>query len=255
MSPIKRILRTISLLLGVGLSVCAPPVAAGEFIVNPLRVTLDRTTRAGEVVIRNADATPLRMQVQAMRWLQDRDGADQYEPAEGLIFFPRALDIPPGESRIVRVGIRAAPVSREETYRLFIEQLPPASPEPPPAGATLRVLLRVGVPVFVAPLQVERRAEISRLEMKDGQVRWSVTNTGNVHIATDRVQLAALSREGTRLHVQEFQERYFLAGVTKSMQAAIPGELCPKVAALEAFLRGEDFDLTRKIDVEPGACK
>ena len=44
------------------------PAAAGEFVINPLRVTLDRTTRATEVVVRNDDKTPLRMQVQAMTW-------------------------------------------------------------------------------------------------------------------------------------------------------------------------------------------
>ena len=247
--------RHFALLLGVALSTLASTAAAGEFVINPLRVGLDRGNRAAEVSIRNDDRAPLRMQVEAMSWRQDAAGKDRYEPADGLVYFPRVLEIPPGETRIVRVGVRAAPVTSEETYRLFIEQLPPASPEPPPAGATLRVLLRVGVPVFVAPAQAVRKGEVTRLEMTGGRVEWSVANPGNVHFVADRVELAALSREGTRLHVQQFQERYFLAGVTKSMQAAIPPELCPRVAALEASVLGEGLNLTRKIDVEPGDCK
>lgn len=233
----------------------ASTAAAGEFVINPLRVGLDRATRSAEVTIRNDDKTPLRMQVEAMSWRQDAEGKDQYEATAGLIYFPRALEIPPGESRIVRVGIRAAPVTNEEAYRLFVEQLPPVSPDPPPAGATLRVLLRVGVPVFVAPAQAVRKAEITRIDIKGGQVEWAVSNPGNVHFAADRVELAALSRDGSRLHEQRYQERYFLAGVAKLMQATLPRELCPQVAALEASVLGEGLDLTRKIDVEPGACK
>lgn len=254
MSLISDLLARATTPLVVALAAWAPALAAGEFAIVPLRLDLDRTARAAEVTIRNDDGAPLRMQVEARSWRQGVDGRDLYEPTDALIYFPRALEIPPGESRIVRVGIRGAPVTSEESYRLFIEQLPPSSPEPPPAGATLRVLLRVGVPVFVAPAQAERKAEITRLEFKDSQVQWTATNAGNVHFVADRVELAALSRDGTRLHVQRYQERYFLAGVVKSMQASIPRELCPQVAALEASVLGEGLDLTRKIDVEHGAC-
>jgi fimbrial chaperone protein len=245
----------ISEALLLALAACSPALTAGEFAIVPLRVGLDRMSRSAEVTIRNEDTAPLRMQIEAMSWRQDGEGKDRYEPADGLIYFPRALEIPPGESRIVRVGIRAAPVTREETYRLFIEQLPPASPQPPAAGATLRVLLRVGVPVFVAPAEAERKAEIGALAMKGGQVQWTVANAGNVHFVADRVELAALARDGTLLHTQQYQERYFLAGVTKSMQSDIPVELCPQVAALQASVLGEGVDARRKIDVEPGACK
>src|SRR5437773_9571642 len=110
-------------LLAVALAAWAPPSQAGEFTINPLRVSLDRTTRAAEVSVRNDDKLPLRMQVEAMNWRQDAEGRDQYEPADGLLYFPRAMDIPPGKSRTVRVGVRAAPVTREDSYRLFIEEL------------------------------------------------------------------------------------------------------------------------------------
>lgn len=254
MRRLTDISRRIPALLFLGLVGWASALFAGEFTIIPLRVALDRATRAAEVVVRNDDTAPLRMQLEAMAWRQDAEGKDQYEPAEGLIYFPRALEIPPGESRIVRVGVRAAPVTREETYRLFIEQLPPPGQDAAPAGATLRVLLRVGVPVFVAPAQAERKAEITRLEMRAAQVRWTVANAGNVHFVADRVELAALARDGTRLHTQQFQERYFLAGVAKALQAEIPRELCSQVMELEASVTGENLDLRRKLDVEPGSC-
>lgn len=102
----------------------AAPAGAGEFVINPLRVTLDRNSRSSEVVVRNDDSAPLRMQVEGMSWSQDAEGKDRYTAADGLLYFPRTMEIPPGESRIVRVGVRAAPVTREATYRLFLEELP-----------------------------------------------------------------------------------------------------------------------------------
>ena len=120
MNPRGSIVAWCFSLVAVVVVLASARAAAGEFVINPLRVTLDRTTRATEVVVRNDDKTPLRMQVQAMTWTQNVDGVDQYEPADALLYFPRTMEIPPGESRIVRVGVRAAPVTREEAYRLFI---------------------------------------------------------------------------------------------------------------------------------------
>lgn len=253
-SSFRLLTNLVALLLSLVLSAWTPVLLAGEFAIVPLRVGLDRATRSAEVTVRNDDKTSLRMQLEAMAWRQDADGKDRYEPTDGLIFFPRALEIPPGESRIVRIGVRAAPVSREETYRLFFEQLPvPGQPAPPP-GASLLVLIRVGVPVFVAPAQSERRGQITQFETKGGQALFTVANVGNVHFVADRVELVALSRDGTRLHAQQFPERYFLAGAAKPLAATIPRELCPQVAALEAVVAGDDVELRQKIDVGPGAC-
>ncbi len=221
----------------------------------PLRVAMDRATRAAEIVIRNDDETPLRLQVQAMSWRQDEDGRDRYEEADGLIYFPRALEVPPRESRLVRVGIRAAPVAREETYRLFIEQLPPPGPAEKTKGVSLRVLLRIGVPVFVAPAQPERKAEIEQLVLHGGQARVTVANHGNVHVAADRFEVEALGSDGAILFTRQVQERYFLAGAVRPSTVELPRELCPQVARLRVSLAGEGIDLQRTAPVEPGACR
>ena len=256
MNPRGSIVAWCFSLVAVVVVLASARAAAGEFVINPLRVTLDRTTRATEVIVRNDDKTPLRMQVQAMTWTQNVDGVDQYEPADALLYFPRTMEIPPGESRIVRVGVRAAPVTREEAYRLFIEELPPASAaEEQASGTSLRIYLRVGVAVFVAPAQPERKVEITRLGMTARQVAWTVANSGNVHIRADQVELAAIARDGSRLFTQAFPERYFLAGATRTLRIDIAPEVCAQLATIEASVVAERLDLKRKLDVDPGACK
>ncbi|HEU5481189.1 MAG TPA: fimbria/pilus periplasmic chaperone [Candidatus Tumulicola sp.] len=228
---------------------------AGEFTINPLRVSLDRATRSGEITVRNDDTVPLRMQLEAMTWRQDGDGRDQYEPTDELIFFPRAMEIPPGESRVVRVGVRAAPVTREDAYRLFIEELPPpADHQSASQGTSLRIFLRVGVAVFVAPAQPKRTGEIARLDLRAGTVEWSVVNTGNAHFRAERVEVAGIGRDGSRLFVQDVPERYFLAGVAKTLRFDIPRDTCKQLGALEASVIGENLELKRKLDVDPARC-
>ncbi len=239
----------------VVLAAMVPATEAAEFTINPLQVALDRTSRASEILVRNDDSVPLRMQVQAMSWHQDAQGQDQYEPADGLLYFPRAMEIPAGESRIIRVGVKAAPVAREDTYRVFVEELPPTGPaNVPPPGATLQVLLRVGVPVFVAPAQPDRKAEITLLTLRGTTAEWIVANTGNVHLRAERVQLVGLARDGSKVFEQTFQERYFLAGVIKTLRFDISHDMCAQLGALEAVVVGENLELKRKLDVVPGSC-
>jgi fimbrial chaperone protein len=229
---------------------------AAEFTINPLQVYLERTSRASEIVVRNDDSAPLRMQVQAMSWRQDANGQDQYEPADDLLYFPRAMEIPPGDSRVVRVGVKAAPVAREDAYRVFIEELPPAVPvSAGPPGTSLQVLLRVGVPVFVAPAQPDRKTEIIRLDLRGATAEWVVANTGNVHLRAERLELLGVARDGAKLFEQQFQERYFLAGVVKTLRFDIPPEKCAQLAALEAAVVAENLELKRKLDVAPGSCR
>jgi P pilus assembly chaperone PapD len=67
-------LQRISSLMLAAVAAWAPMREAGEFTIKPLRVSLDRSIRASEVVVRNDDTAPLRMQVDASTWRQDAEG-------------------------------------------------------------------------------------------------------------------------------------------------------------------------------------
>jgi fimbrial chaperone protein len=228
---------------------------AAEFVINPLRVDLDRNRKAGEFAVRNEGTEPLRMQLQAMSWKQDAQGKDLYEPDESLIFFPRTMEIPPGGSRVVRLGVKATPATREDAYRLFVEELPGSTPAPAAPGASLKILLRVGVAVFVAPAQPETAAAISGLEMQGGQIAWTVANTGNVHFRADQIELSGRTRDGAELFVDKVDDRYFLAGTTKQLRFRVPPELCGRLASVEARVAAEKVDLKRGIDVDSSRCR
>ncbi len=76
-----------------------------------------------------------------------------------------------------------------------------------------------------------------------------------MHIRADQVELAGLARDGSRLFTQQFPERYFLAGATRTLRFDIAPEVCGQLATIEASVVAERLDLKRKLDVDPGVCK
>lgn len=231
------------------------PARAADFVISPLRVTLSREVKSAQIEVRNDDKRPLRVQMQAMAWSQDAEGNDRYVQSDGLLFFPKVMEVPPGASRVLRLGPRALPASAEDAYRLFIAELPGPEDAKGTGSANVRILLRVGVAVFVAPLAPKAGAEFHLFELHHGSAGLTVSNTGNVHIAADRLSIVGLDRGGKPLFETPLRTRYFLTGTTKRLHAQIPSEQCTRLAALEAVLVGSGIDLKRRLDVSPADCK
>jgi fimbrial chaperone protein len=248
-------LRTTACAVLIGLLLSGAPARAGEFSVSPIRLELDARVKSGAITLRNEDKARLSFQMQAVEWTQDADGKDQYTETRDLIFFPRILSIEPGEKGLVRVGVKAAVVPSEKTYRLFLEQLPP-----PPAeagtgsGARLNVLMRFGAPIFVAPLKAQDSAEFTRLELARGALALAVKNTGNRHQMVQGIKLRGDDAQGKEVFALTLADRYLLAGTSKAYSAAIPAEACARMAALTVDLKTDKLTLSQKLDIAHGMC-
>jgi hypothetical protein len=97
------------------------PAAAGEFVINPLRVTLDRATRASEVLC----ATTSKVRgMQGNDLGQNTEGGPVPRPPTPLLYSPNDGDT--FGIMVVRVGVRAAPVTREGISAVH-QELPPAA--------------------------------------------------------------------------------------------------------------------------------
>ena len=167
--------------VALGLLCCAlwaPAVAtAGEFSVNPILLELGAAARSGAIAVRNDGQHPLSFQLQAMEWVQDASGKDQYLETRDLIFFPKILTVEPGKEGVVRVGTRTPIVPVEKTYRLFIEELPGnAANAPKTTGAQINFLIRFGAPIFVKPVKPQEGLEIEALALTGGELTFSAKN-------------------------------------------------------------------------------
>ena len=160
---------------------------AGSFTVNPVRVTLSATQAVAAMTVNNVGTDLTVIQLETSSWTQ-HDGKDTLTPTGDVLATPPIITVPPGASRIIRVGLRRpADPQHELTYRLLLREVPP----PEPMAQALRVALALSIPVFVDPpklpaAQVQWRAT----RMPDGNIRLQARNTGGSHIQLGRLEIA-----------------------------------------------------------------
>lgn len=119
---------------------------ANSFQITPLRIALSAQKPIVVVTIRNEGDSASVMQLKLVSWSQNL-GVDDYQPTQEVMGTPPIFTVPAGGTQIVRVGLRRPPDGRRElAYRLFLEEIPGASDK-----GEVRVVMRFGIPVFVAP--------------------------------------------------------------------------------------------------------
>ena len=107
-----------------------------------------------------------------------------------LVFFPALLSLGPGKERKIRVGSTIPAGAAERTYRIFVEELPPARvSKVANAGTQVRVLTKMGVPIFVQPARPEPAGRIEMEGSEGGHLRFRVRNTGNAHFLLESMHV------------------------------------------------------------------
>jgi fimbrial chaperone protein len=176
------------------------------------------------LTVRNVSQEPLRFQVTAHAWGQDRAGKMQLAPTQDVMFFPAMLTLKPGETRNIRVGALARFGPKEQSYRIFVEELPPV------AGSLsngIRVLTRFGIPVFMQPTKTPTSTpRIHDLDMSGRTFSFALENDGNTHFLAKRVRVQAQSQGGGVLLDQELPAWYVLAGGGRNYSLDFPSKLC-----------------------------
>lgn len=222
----------------------AVPVSAGDWRVIPIRVDLGEGVRSGSVRLINSHTGDLRLQVSASSWTQDASGEDIYTPTDDLIFFPKLLKIPPGEERLLRVGINWSPGTSEKAYRLFVEEIPPPRTE---GHSQVAVAVRFGLPVFVDPQQPRLEVEGEGLNLGPEGVSVRVVNRGNQSVKFQSVRFSALSKEGGEIAGAEGRGWYVLPGNERTFSAEFDRPVCDALDRLKVTLVGDrkSFELER----------
>lgn len=214
----------------------AQSVYAASFAFTPLRANLSQQTSTEVITVKNNGGTDVVVQLQLLKWAMDGD-QDVYAGSDEVLATPPIFTLPAAASQVVRVGL-THPVDsgREQTYRLFFEEVPPP-PEPGYQG--LRMALRVGLPIFVAP-GIPANPELSWRASRSGQdeVKLHVTNTGNAHMQL--IVLALRSTAGAQTLASIKAPGYVLAGQAREW-----------VVRLHDGLPGKNIHLSAETDSGP----
>lgn len=243
----KPVLAACALLAGLALG-GADRAWAVTFSVNPTRVILTGRVTNALITLRNESDQGARFQLSAFAWDQAPDGQMKLAPTEDIIFYPQMLALGPREERKVRVGTTLAPGAIERSYRLFVEELPPAAGEE--NAGKVRVFTKVGIPVFLRASESAPRAELRNLRYGEGRVSFTLANAGSTFFVPDSIVVRALGADGQPIGSQDVKGWYVLAGGVRVFD--IEGPKPPaSPTAFVVEVRVGTLTLAERLDVLP----
>ena len=251
----SRLLRIGALLL---IAVVGPSrgLLAADFSVSPMSLEFPGGARSGEIEVRNLDQQPIRFQVLGVDWSQDEAAKNIYSESRSLIWFPRTLELAPGESRIIRVGVRATPATQEQAYTVVLQEVAAAEFKAEKGAAQVRVLLSVSVPVFVPPVKPVAGGAIESAELRSGTLAIVIANGGNRHFSYREAAVVGLGEDGAGKFSHTSPGRTLLAGSRQRVEVKIPQDTCRQLRELALTLTtSEQPEIKRRLDVSRTDCE
>jgi fimbrial chaperone protein len=166
----------------------AVPACAADLALMPVAVLLDSQHQRASVQVVNNGNEPVVLQADAIRWTRQA-GIDVDGGTEDLIVNPPLFTVAPGQTQVVRVGLRhAAGSASEGTYRMVLREVPTPTTSGLVSGS-VRVLVALRVPVYVAPSQTRRDVRWEAHRDSQGDLIAEVSNHGNVHLKIGALRL------------------------------------------------------------------
>ncbi len=226
--------------------------SGGEWRVTPISLDLGKNAKSGVITVSNDAAEKLNVQMKAMEWTQDAEGKDVYNETADIIFFPKIMTLGKNEERIIRVGIKTPALTREKTYRLYVEEIP----EPKKAQTTnVAIAIRFGVPIFVKPLKDEEKAEISSIAMSKGLLTAVVKNTGTSHFRITTLSIRGTNSKGEQTFAVELPGWYLLSGVSRTYSTTPARDECLNTSRIEAEVKTTTtLTFSGKLNVDKAMC-
>jgi len=241
--------------VGIVALLLVPHVAArSNFTVAPTEVNLSTTATSALVTLRNGSKLPLRFEITLVSWSEDEHGKMALNPSSDVTFFPKLVELAGGASRNVRIGINAGTARDvEQSFRLFVEELPDQS-APAPAANAVALRTKIGIPVFVRPAKPLRSAVIDGVSVENGKVMARVRNTGNLHISVDTISVKGTGGSGAPTFTKEGPGWYVLPGAMRIFEVPMTATECKSTTSVAVEVFGHNKSLTGASQVSPAAC-
>jgi fimbrial chaperone protein len=225
---------------------------ASTFQVNPIRIYLSQRSSSQLLTIKNDSAERIRFQVSVFAWDQASDGEMILTPTEDVIFYPNLLTAEPNEERKIRVGVNSSFSGSEKSYRIFVEELPSAETK---EQNGVRILTKMGIPVFVQPAKLNPLGKINTLNVTKGQFSFTLNNSGNSHFFPRTVAVLGKNGRGEVVLNGQLQPWYILAGGTREYSVKLQGKDCPQIQELSVEIQLDDKKLAETISMPRNLCQ
>jgi fimbrial chaperone protein len=245
------------LLAGLAALLFARPfqAAAASYTVTPIQVFLGSSNTSALLTIENKSTETLRFQVTANSWSQSPKGEVELGPTEDVVFFPALLSVEPGKQRKIRVGVAKPAAGIEKTYRIFVEELPPLEkPAQPGNRSEVKVLTRMGIPIFVRPAKIRREGAVESPKLDGGELTFRVRNAGNIAFTLLSVRVSGTGADGATTFEKQADGWYVLAGGVREYGIPLPPADCVRTKTLAIEARTEQETFKASLGVTPESC-
>jgi fimbrial chaperone protein len=189
-------------------SLSSGTVHAQALSVSPVNVIVNPGQKIVSLTIKNTGTADTSIQSRTFKWSQNGE-EDPLEPTTAFQLSPPITTVAAGETQVLRIALREAPRSSEDTYRLLIDQLPP-----PGKAGTVQVMLRLSIPIFVeADVRTKAKVALSVEHEKSGKFFFVATNSGQRHESIRDVVLT--TSDGTKFKISSGALPYILSGTRR----------------------------------------
>lgn len=148
---------------------------AGSLSVSPVTIEVPAADVAAVAKVQNPSASPATAQLRVFRWTQV-DGVEKLEPSDDVVVSPPLAQLAPGAEQTIRIMLAGgAKASSEQSYRLFVDELPPPRS---PTKASVAVVVRLALPVFFGTDKSARSSLDWRLDLHGSKPALIVSNEG-----------------------------------------------------------------------------
>lgn len=179
------------------------PANAGSFNISPIKIMLPPDGSPMTVRVRNMEANPVLVQVEARDWATDIDSAPR---SSEVIAVPPVVNVPGNGEQVIRLALRRPLAGdRERAFRLLVSEVPrPRAPDEQGVSMSLRLAL----PVFVTPRGASPETSWEIVRAPGEEIQLVATNSGSAHVLLTALEAAdAAMLEGAT---------YVLAGESRS---------------------------------------
>jgi P pilus assembly chaperone PapD len=141
----------------------------------------------------------------------------------------------------------------ERTYRIFVEELPPSAQQAVPAGQ-VRVLARMGIPIFVEAKAGRAELRLSPPALQPGRLVFELRNGGTKHAIPQVIRVRGQGAAGETVWEGEQEGWYILAGDRRVYEMPFPREECARTKTVAVEVKAGEQTLTERLDIAAAAC-
>lgn len=229
----------------------AAPAAAAPLGVTPTQIDLNPHQRSDLIAVTNEGDDEVRLQVEAFDWDQRPNGETVLAPTQDIVAFPPLLAVGAHETKRIRVGAEAPPAAAEKSYRLIIQELPPA----PKEGVTgVQMLTNFSLPIFLGPGVVSPEAKIEPGPISGGAMTFAVHDQGTQHFMLRGVVVTGTDQSGAKTFEAKASGWYVLAGGTREYRLALSQADCRASKELRLEAQLQDGAVEARVPLAADSC-